>query len=587
MLLLIDAILPLLCASALISPSSAAPSARDVDKQQETPELWTPSDDTDFEAEGLSQVANAALKALQEKLAAGDLSGEGLKGLVHSQGFKSNDLRPELELRRDAGGIRASIAKPESFGLLGSGTPPGIALGAFLAPLSEGTEQRVAFKIVHVEPQDENHFRVEALLQTSARLGKGSTQQNARWSIGFESRDEAGGFQISSIQALSLTEVSFAEVLFQDSSAKAIANAGGSSVVLAKGSEHWHGRIDNLGEANYFGHNGIAVGDVNGDDLDDLYVAQGTGLPNLLFMQQPSGSFVEMGEHSGAAWLDDTKGVLLADYDNDGDRDLIACIGPLIILSTNDGEGIFTPARQLGSESTSSFYSLSAADYDLDGDLDIFAVRYVKTSYGDSVPIPFHDARNGPKNHLMRNDGELGFADVSAEVGLDVNNDRFSLASSWSDYDNDGDPDLYVANDFGRNNLYRNDGGKFVDVAAETGCEDQAAGMGVSWADVDLDGRFDVLVSNMFSSAGRRIAYQSSFKQGEDPAQRHAIQRHALGNSLFSNKADGSFEDVSESAGLRMGRWSWGARFSDFDMDGLPDVVVPNGFLTGDHKDDL
>jgi len=211
----------------------------------------------------------------------------------------------------------------------------------------------------------------------------------------------------------------------------------------------------------------------------------------------------------------------------------------------------------------------------------------VASAYGESIPMPFQDARNGPKNHLMRNDGEAGFVDVSAEVGLDINNDRFSLASAWSDYDLDGDPDLYVANDFGRNNLYRNDDGHFVDVAAQTGCEDQAAGMGVSWADVDQDGRFDLLVSNMFSSAGRRIAYQPSFKRGEDAAQREAVQRLSLGNSLFCGGADGQFEDVSQSAGLRMGRWSWGARFSDFDMDGLPDVIVPNGFLTGERDDDL
>jgi hypothetical protein len=538
--------------------------------------------DQSWQTESLSSAANAVLNDLAESLVAGDVPER-----LFAAEFSCNLLRPQLEVLRDEGGIQVKRGSSAKFSSELTNSDAAEAVGTLLAPLKDGTERRASFKVVGIEPGDAETFSVEVLVQTSARLGLGCIQQNAKWTIGFTRVDAEAEWQLSAIQARSLDEVLFERVLFEDATSRALAAAGGSSTLLTEGAERWHGKIDNLGEANYFGHNGIAVGDVNGDDLDDLYVAQGTGLPNLLLVQQADGSFKEQGEASGAAWLDDTKGVLLADYDNDGDRDLIACIGPVLVLSTNDGTGVFTPSRSLGSGSTSAFYSLSAADYDLDGDLDIFAVRYVDTSYGDSIPMPFHDARNGPKNHLMRNDGEQGFVDVSAEVGLDVNNDRFSLACSWSDYDLDGDPDLYVANDFGRNNLYRNDGGKFVDVAEATGTEDQAAGMGVSWADVDQDGRFDLLVSNMFSSAGRRIAYQPSFKSGQDETERRAIQRHSLGNSLFCNQPDGSFQDASELAGLRMGRWSWGARFTDFDGDGLPDVVVPNGFLTAELEDDL
>ena len=550
---------------------------------QDPPALWEAEDGQRFATEELAAAGQSLLHELRVEIEAGAPG-----GALFAAGFTCNVLRPALEVRRDTAGMRVSVASAEAFGALEEREAATDVLRSFLELIDGATERRVAFKVIEAQPLEEaGALRATVLVQTSARDGLAALQQNARWSVVFRALGPDGALRIASIEALALSEVWMARPLFEDATARVLAGAGGSSVVLAAGSERWHGGVDNLGEPNYFGHNGIAVGDVNGDDLDDLYVAQGTGLPNLLFLQSPDGTFEEVGERSGAAWLDDTKGVLLADYDNDGDRDLIACIGPLIVLSTNDGTGLFTPARSLGSESTSSFYSVSAADYDLDGDLDLFAVRYVDTSYGDSVPMPFHDARNGPKNHLMRNDGEAGFVDVSAEVGIDVNNDRFSLACSWSDYDLDGDPDLYVANDFGRNNLYRNDGGTFVDVAAQTGSEDQAAGMGVSWGDVDLDGRFDLLVSNMFSSAGRRIAYQPSFKQGEDEQQRGAVQRHALGNSLFCNGVDGRFEDVSEQSGLRMGRWSWGARFSDFDMDGLPDVIVPNGFLTGDRDDDL
>ncbi len=554
--------------------------------QQEPPQ-WTAQDDGEFPAERLAGRAQSHLKRLETELVARAFDPEWEPSALFTDGFESHDLRPPLELVHETSGLRAWIAAPEGFASELGPVAPAQVLAGFFEPLEGGQELHAHFKIISVSAVARERFQVVALLQTSARLGSGSWQQNARWQLGFVDDEEGGELRIESIRGQELTEAATARELFRDVTDRTVARAGGSSALLAAGTERWHGAIDDVGEPNVFGHNGIAVGDVNGDDLDDLYVAQGTGLPNQLFVQQTDGTFLERAEPSGVAWLDDTKGVLLVDLDDDGDRDLVCCIGPRIVLCTNDGAGTFTPARSFSTESDAAFYSLSAADYDLDGDLDLYAVRYVDTAYGESVPMPFHDARNGPTNHLLRNDGDDGFLDVTTEVGLGAGNDRFSLASSWSDHDLDGDPDLYVANDFGRNNLYRNDGGRFVDVAAEAGCEDQAAGMGVSWADVDLDGRLDLLVSNMFSSAGRRIAYQPSFKANEDAEGRGAVQRHALGNSLFCQAAGGGFDDVSDAAGLRMGRWSWGARFTDLDMDGLPDVVVPNGFLTGSRDDDL
>ncbi|MCH7813967.1 MAG: VCBS repeat-containing protein, partial [Planctomycetes bacterium] len=170
---------------------------------------------------------------------------------------------------------------------------------------------------------------------------------------------------------------------------------------------------------------------------------------------------------------------------------------------------------------------------------------------------------------------------------LAANNARFSLAASWFDYDGDGDSDLYVANDFGPNGLYRNDGGRFVEVAAQAGAEDQAAGMGVTFADFDLDGDVDLYVSNMFSSAGQRIAFQPRFMSDRAPSDLLGVRRHALGNTLLANRGDGTFEDVSDRTGVRMGRWAWGAMFVDLNNDAYDDLVVPNGFLTNRVKDDL
>ena len=167
-------------------------------------------------------------------------------------------------------------------------------------------------------------------------------------------------------------------------------------------------------------------------------------------------------------------------------------------------------------------------------------------------------------------------------------NDRHSFAASWEDYDNDGDPDLYVANDFGRNNLYRNDGAKFVDVAAAAGVEDMSAGMGVTWGDYNRDGRMDLYISNMFSAAGNRVTYQRQFRTGADQSTLPGFQRHARGNSLFQqNSAEATFADVSVGAGVTMGRWAWGAKFVDLNNDGWEDLYVANGYITSDAKDDL
>jgi hypothetical protein len=170
---------------------------------------------------------------------------------------------------------------------------------------------------------------------------------------------------------------------------------------------------------------------------------------------------------------------------------------------------------------------------------------------------------------------------------MDQNNRRFSMACSWEDYDDDGDQDLYVANDYGRNNLYRNDGGRFIDVAAAAGVEDISAGMSVSWGDPNRDGRMDVYVSNMFSSAGNRIAYQRRFQSGADPKTRSYLQRHARGNSLFFNDGGTAFQDVSVPAGVTMGRWAWSSQFADVNHDGLEDILVANGFITQQDPGDL
>jgi hypothetical protein len=376
---------------------------------------------------------------------------------------------------------------------------------------------------------------------------------------------------------------------FADCTAAALAATKLLDTQFIYGRDYWQGNLEGALGIEERG-NGIAVGDANGDGLDDLYLCQPTALPNRLLLRQPDGSLRDVSAENGVDWLDNSRAALFIDLDNDGDQDLVIGLTNALLLNENDGTGRFTLRAQL--PSISRLFSLNAVDYDNDGDLDLFACGYsgmgqISPQDVFASPMPYHDANNGAPNFLMRNEGNWVISDVTKEVGLDVNNLRFSLASAWEDYDADGDVDLYVANDFGRNNLYRNDNGKFVDVADVAGVEDIGPGMSAAWGDPNNDGRPDLYVSNMFSSAGSRITGQKAFKPNASESELAGFKRHARGNSLFQNSGDGTFTDQAVESGTVMGRWAWGSLFADFNNDGWQDLYVTNGFVTADAQEDL
>jgi len=358
--------------------------------------------------------------------------------------------------------------------------------------------------------------------------------------------------------------------------------------LLAAGVDTWWGHVDATAGLDPMGHQGLAVGDVDGDGLDDVFVCRTGGFPNRLYVQRDDGTVVDRAAEFGVDWLDRTRGALLIDLDGDDDPDLVATLpGHVRVLENVDGRRFVTRATL---REAPNGYSLAAADADGDGDVDVYVTSYYPSTWtlGEiPTPIPYHDAENGGANVFLRNDGDWRFVDATAETGLDVRNRRFSFAATWVDHDDDGDPDLYVVNDFGRNALYRNDGGRFVEIAAEAGVEDLAAGMGATWADYDRDGDEDLHVSNMFSSAGNRIAFQDRFQHDAPESVLAGLRRHARGDSLFANRGDGTFRDVSVEAGITLGRWAWGSLFADLNNDGLDDLLVSNGYLTSDDTGDL
>lgn len=356
---------------------------------------------------------------------------------------------------------------------------------------------------------------------------------------------------------------------------------------LRYGLPYWRSRVDSASGIDVYGETGIAVGDIDGSGRDAVYLCAPGGLPNRLYRFDDTGTAQDITQEAGLGLLDHTSAALFADFRNSGVQDLVVLRGGGPVLFLNDGNGVFRLAPgafQFATPAGGGFTSLSAADYDGDGKLDIYLCTYSYFQSEDqyAYPIPYHDARTGPPNFLFRNqleeDGTGRFVDVTNEVGLDQHNDRYSFAAAWCDYDFDGHPELYVANDFGRNNLYKFDGERFEDIAEEAGVVDIGPGMSATWFDADAKGSPDLYVTNMWTAAGQRVVDDSAFPHKGSEELREAYRRHAKGNTLYRNRGDGGFREAEGEA--TMGRWAWSGDGFDFDGDGVPEIYVCCGMIT-------
>ncbi|MEZ5332978.1 MAG: CRTAC1 family protein [Thermoanaerobaculia bacterium] len=311
-----------------------------------------------------------------------------------------------------------------------------------------------------------------------------------------------------------------------------------------------------------FSGGGVTAGDVDGDRLDDLLYCGGTGCS--LYRNLGDGTFDDVTDRAGIGVAGEARQALLADFDNDGRPDLfITYARDTNRLFHNRGDGTFadvTDTSGLGSEGLIAGPATSA-DFDGDGLLDLYVGFFGDYLKGENPWSP-DDSTNGLPNRLYLNRGSLRFEDVTDAAG--VAGSGWTQALSHCDCDRDGDQDLYVANDFGRNELYLNRGDATFEAAADpTGAGDRGHGMNVSFADLNRDALPDILITNIWSW---------------EPARDEVEETNTL---LLSNAQGGRLSyrrtDDPRFLGDDTG-WSWGALFLDSDLDADDDLLVVNGF---------
>ena len=325
---------------------------------------------------------------------------------------------------------------------------------------------------------------------------------------------------------------------------------------------------------------GVAWIDFDNDGFVDLYFVNGApGSANALYRNNGDGTFKDVTQGSGTEASDNRAyktGVAVGDYDNDGRLDLyITAFGPNRLLR-NLGNGKFadvTTAAGVAGGANEWSTSTGFLDYDRDGDLDLYVANYVDFRMDEN---PWCGTRqpgyrmycnptifDGTPDRLFRNNGDGTFSDVSKQAGI-ANPAGKGLGVVFCDFDRDADIDIYVANDLVRNFLYRNNGdGTFQDVAYAAGVGfdingKPQAGMGVDCGDVDGNGFPELFVTNFSEEL----------------------------NTLYENRGDGLFEDVSQKAGLGSGflPLGFGTKMFDVDNDGDLDIYVTNGHVIDNIK---
>ena len=337
---------------------------------------------------------------------------------------------------------------------------------------------------------------------------------------------------------------------------------------------------------------GVAAGDFNNDGLEDLFFS-GNMVPNKLYLNQGDFQFKDISESAGIQgdnrWY---SGVSLIDINKDGFLDIYIAVGGENepnnnVLYINNQDNTFSEkAEAYGIDDDGYSMHSTFFDYDKDGDLDLYVANYPPTSF--TAPVDYykymidnHEDRDS--DHLYRNDGDR-FVDVTKESG--ISNFGLSLGVVASDFNNDGNPDLYISNDFNAPDfMYINNGdGTFTNEILSSLQQTSFFGMGVDAADFNNDGWVDIFQLDMNAADNFRSKANMSSMNPEVFYQSVALGLHHqyMQNSLQLNQGNlndssPAFSNIARWSGVSSTDWSWGGLFADFDNDGWKDLYVTNG----------
>ncbi len=322
----------------------------------------------------------------------------------------------------------------------------------------------------------------------------------------------------------------------------------------------------------------VSVADVDGDGYPDLYFTNSRfGEPNALYHNNGDGTFTDVAASAGLADLNKpgegvSMGAVWGDYDNDGHEDvLVYRYGYLSLFKNIDGHHFEDVTEAAGLHHWINSNGAIWLDYDRDGLLDLFVTAY----FPENVDLwhltttrimhnSFEFATNGGRNYLFHNLGNGKFEDVTDKLGL--GDTRWTLAAASADFNEDGWPDLYVANDYGPEQVYLNDHGKRF-VLAKAGLEKESkSGMAVALGDAYNRGHLDAFITNI---SERGYLFQNN---------------NLMLNEMFGRApGSGDFHNMSDPAVADAG-WAWGAQFGDLNNDGANELFVANGFISANPK---
>lgn len=362
----------------------------------------------------------------------------------------------------------------------------------------------------------------------------------------------------------------------------------------------------------FYNGGGVAVGDLNGDKLDDLYFTANLSA-NKLYLNKGKMEFEDITDGSGAAGREGPwkTGVTMADVNGDGKLDIFVChsgnlppekkANELFINQGNNAQGIPTfleRAADYGLNTPSSSTNAYFFDYDRDGDLDLFLLNHNIKSLpvlNESNTIEFNKADDPVSgSRLFRNEGKR-FTDITNKAGINSSPLSYGLGAGIADFNQDGWPDIYVSNDYTiPDRLYiNNQKGGFSDQLTTSMGHTSHFSMGNDVADVNNDAAPDIFTLDMLPEDNRRQKLLMAPDNYEkfDMVVRSGFHKQFMRNMLQLNQGAGSqepvmrnnksigFSEIGQLAGISNTDWSWAALFADYDNDGWKDLYITNGYL--------